>query len=628
MCGILAVFGSTKMVSEPEAKKGLDQIHHRGPDDYGLERFDNAILGFRRLSIIDLSRNGHQPMTDASRRYWIVFNGEIYNYKHLRDQLIKEGVTFASSADTEVILYGYIKYGDKIVELLDGMFSFVIYDSLTDSVFTARDRMGKKPMLMYQNEHLLVLFSELKQIISFSFFDKQINRKVIPFYLNYGAIPSPMTIFENVNQLEAGYYATFVNGKLIKTQYWKPQVNINNQLSYEEALRKTHDLVVKSITKRMISDVPLGAFLSGGIDSSIITAVMANHSNNVKTFSIQYADAPQSYDESYYAGLIVKQYDTKHTSITISSKDIYDDIENIVWQMDQPSGDAINTYFVSKSAKLGVTVSLSGIGGDEIFAGYSTFKFANALAKIRPASKSNNGKRSIADKAFFNLPASYQVNWKVRLMAGLLGAFRSDMDRYNLIKELYRNDEIQKITQIGLIDYRSKAVIEKYFDPSLSYIQQISLAEVNNYLKNTLLRDADVMGMAHSLEIRCPFIDHQLIEHTLNMPDHYKIKNLGTKLLLKDAFKSYLPEEIINRKKMGFAFPLSNWLKTGRLKELVEDCLSEASVVNRGLFNYEEIRVIKDTFFMLKKDSIQTYQSYQKVWLLVVLEMWFRRYLN
>ena len=628
MCGILALFGNIHNIPKSEINDSLDVITHRGPNDSGIQEFNRAVLGFRRLSIIDLSYNGHQPMSDHSGRYWIIFNGEIYNHKEVRISLEKNGNVFKSSSDTEVVLYSYLEYGKRVVEFLDGMFAFVIYDSVSGEVFAARDRMGKKPLLYYQHQDLLLFFSEIKQITAYSFFDKQINYKAISLYLTYGAVPAPLTIFENVHQIEPGHYASLINDRLEKVEYWTPRIDINKKLLYGDAVQATHDLVVKSIKKRLISDVPLGAFLSGGIDSSIITAVMANHSNDVKTFSITYADAPRNYDESYYAGLIVQRYQTKHSTITVSSEDVFSNIEKIIWSMDQPSGDAINTYFVSQSARRGVTVSLSGVGGDELFAGYSTFKFAEALSKFRPVNRKRRNTRTLADHAFFRLPNTLQVDWKVRMLAGTLGAFPTDLSRYNLIKEIYRHHEIQRIVQSPLFSDSQTDYLENYFDRSLSNMQQITMAEINNYLKNTLLRDSDIMGMANSLEIRCPFIDHELIEFALTIPDNYKIKNLDTKVVLKEAFKNYLPDKIIHRKKMGFAFPLSTWLKAGKLKCLVDDCLSESSVANRNLFNYAEVSKIKNAYFSLRQDSIQTYQCYQKVWLLVVLELWFRKYID
>lgn len=626
MCGILGIFGDLKKVKEQEFQSALDAIEHRGPDDQGVQKFENAILGFRRLSIIDLSYNGHQPMSDRTGRYWIIFNGEIYNHIEIRSRLEKEGISFVSSTDTEVILYGYIKYGRKILDLLDGMFSFVIFDNLSGEAFAARDRMGKKPLLYYWNNGVLVFFSELKQIKEFSFFQKKINYPAVSQFLTYGAISSPMTIFEEVQQIEAGHYASFKDGLLSAERYWYANIGIDNKITYEEAVQRTHDLVEESIQKRLISDVPLGAFLSGGIDSSIITAIMAKHSAHVKTFSITYANAPQSYDESYYAGLIVKKYQTKHSTITVSPDDVYNDIRKIIWHMDQPSCDAINTYFVSKSARQGVTVALSGVGADEIFAGYSTFKFAQAMNRIRRAKNHKREREGIADRLFFSLPNKFQVNWKVRMLAGLGGAFSTSLNRYNLIKQIFRDGEIERLA--SKMPTNSENYLSKFFSTQHSNIQQITMAEVNNYLKNTLLRDSDIMGMASSLEIRSPFIDHNLIEFALTLPDDYKIQNLNTKRILKDAFKSYLPDEVLARKKMGFAFPLSSWLKKGNLRQVVEDCLSESSVKKRGLFSFEEVTKVKEAYFSLKQDSIQTYQWYQRVWMLVVLELWFREYID
>jgi asparagine synthase (glutamine-hydrolyzing) len=628
MCGILAIIGNNSGISKQEVDQALTIIDHRGPNDFGLQQLNNAILGFRRLSIIDLSNNGHQPMCDHSGRYWIVFNGEIYNYKAIKDTLIKESISFKSSSDTEVILYGFIRHGKQIVDLLDGMFAFVIYDNISGEVFAARDRMGKKPLLYYESNGRFIFFSELKQILQFSFFERRVNNKALSLFLTYGAIPVPLTIFENVHQVSPGHYALIKDNVLTEYEYWRPQVEINNSISYNDALQVTHDLVTKSVVKRLISDVPLGAFLSGGIDSSIITAIMAKHTGDVKTFSITYADAPSSYDESYYAGLVARRYQTKHSTICITPENVYDDIQKIMWHMDQPSGDAINTYFVSQSARTGVAVSLSGVGADEIFAGYSTFKFAEVLGRLRSPQMEVNEHRSFGDTIFRQLPKFLQVNWKFRILAGVLGAFPTALSRYNLIKEIYSSGLLRRLVKGDLINSSTNDFLKNYFAGKHTNIQQITLAEVNHYLKSTLLRDTDIMGMAKSLEIRCPFIDHELIEFALTVPDEFKIKNMQTKILLKDAFKDYLPDEVINRKKMGFAFPLAAWLKVGKLKALVEDCLSESSVEKRGLFNYREVSKVKEGYFMLKDNSVQTYQFYQQVWLLVVLEMWFRTYID
>lgn len=628
MCGILAGFGNIKSIPAPEIVKALNQIHHRGPDDYGIQHFNNAFLGFKRLSIIDLSQNGHQPMCDEENQYFIIFNGEIYNHNEIRLELIRKGITFKSSSDTEVILKGYKAFGEGIVTKLEGMFSFVIYNTVTEEVFAARDRMGKKPLLYFQSENVLFFFSELKQITQFSCFKKDIDYGAISDYLSYGSIPSPSTIFKYVKQVESGNFLKYSKGKLQFTKYWQPTVTGRQFKHYNEAVEETRDIVTKSIKKRMISDVPLGAFLSGGVDSSIITAVMSDFTSDIKTYSINYANAPHSYDESYYANLIVERYGTKHHTIKISPEDVYGELNRIIWHMDQPSCDAINTYFVSKSAKSGVTVSLSGVGGDEIFAGYSTFKFSDILSKVRKPKKGSQSKGNIIDKAFYKLPATYQLNWKVRVLAGAMGAFPNNFNRYNLIKEIYRKDEKAQLFHNFLDEDIRHSSLPNYFDNADTHIQQITSAELNFYLKNTLLRDTDVMGMAHSLEIRCPFVDHSLIEYALSLPDDFKIKGTKSKIILKDAFKDYLPNEILNRKKMGFAFPLSTWLKTGNLKNVVDDCLSSTSIKKRGIFNPFEIEKVKLAYFSLNQDNVQTYQLYQKVWMMVVLELWFRNFID
>jgi asparagine synthase (glutamine-hydrolysing) len=294
--------------------------------------------------------------------------------------------------------------------------------------------------------------------------------------------------------------------------------------------------------------------------------------------------------------------------------------------MDQPSCDAINTYFVSQSAKKGATVSLSGVGADELFAGYSTFKFASILDRIRPVRRHHAASMSLLSMAFSASPHAWQRDWRVRVIAGVLGAFPSSLNRYDLIKQIYTGSEVNRLCNRQ--DFNKLDLLGEWFDPKLSEIQKVTLAELNTYMVNTLLRDSDVMGMAHSLEIRCPFVDHKVIEFGLNLPDTYKIKGLTTKRILKDAFSNMLPSEILRRKKMGFAFPLSIWLKKRNLRDLVEDCLSESAVRRRGLFRFHEIQKVKRSYYDLRDTSIRTYQTYQKVWELVVLELWMRRYLD
>jgi asparagine synthase (glutamine-hydrolysing) len=633
MCGIIGVISQESIENlTPFLQQSCDAIVHRGPDDSGQERFEKAYLGFRRLSIIDLSEKGHQPMQDVTGRYWIIFNGEIYNFQELRKKLLGRGYSFNSNSDTEVILYTYIAFGEEVVKMIEGMFSLIIYDKVKHEFFAARDRMGKKPMLIYQNRNTTFLFSELKQILHVPGFEKSVNFSAVNSFLTYGSVSQPETIYKQVTSLPAGHYLKIVGNKLETKQYWRPEFRLNNTLSYEEAKDQVRVLVENAVKKRLISDVPLGAFLSGGIDSTIIVGLMRKFANSrIQTFSITYDEANASFDESSYAGLVAKKFNTEHSSIQIGPAEIIGNLDKIIWHMDQPSSDAINTFFVSLSARKGVTVALSGVGADEIFAGYSTFKFVNLVNQFKK-SKVRAGRFNEKVTALFNtIPLKVSASWKVRGIFSMLGSFPRAVDRYNLIKQIYLKENIDRLLRPevrNIIPGASSTFVEKYFSNELSDVQKVTNAEINHYLINTLLRDSDVMGMAHSLEIRAPFVDHHLIDFTNTLPDHYKIQNVSTKIILKDAFRDILPGEVVHRKKMGFSFPLTIWLKKGKLREIVEDCLSQDSVQKRGWMDHKAVSVQKDNFFKLKKETPSSFQSYQRVWTLVVLELWARKFLD
>ncbi|HEU5292713.1 MAG TPA: asparagine synthase (glutamine-hydrolyzing) [Cyclobacteriaceae bacterium] len=631
MCGIIGVISNDSIEHlTPHLRNSCDAIRHRGPDDEGLEHFGRAFLGFRRLAIIDLSQNGHQPMQDASGRYWIIFNGEIYNFLDIKQKLIAKGYSFKSNSDTEVILYAYIEYGGEMVKMIEGMFSLIIYDKTQHSFFAARDRMGKKPMLIFQQGQTIFLFSELKQIIGIPGFDKSVNFQAINDYLTYGAIPQPNTIFKNVSALPAGHYLKVINNQVSIKQYWGTEFRSDTSLTYDDAKDRVRYLVENAVKKRLISDVPLGAFLSGGIDSTIIVGLMKKFSTSrIKTFSITYNDANSSFDESSYAELVAKKFETEHNSIKIGPSEVLNEIDKIVWHMDQPSSDAINTYFVSMSARKGVTVALSGVGADELFAGYSTFKFVNLIGRLRGSTSLNRFNRIVTD-LFYKIPLTVSASWKVRGAFSIAGAFPRTVDRYNLIKQIYYNMNVDQLL-LNHNDHNGqphRSLVDQYFENSLTDIQRVTNAEINNYMTNTLLRDSDVMGMAHSLEIRAPFVDHHLVEFTNTLPDQFKIQNVKTKVILKDAFSDILPHEVVHRKKMGFTFPLTIWLKKGKLRDIVEDCLSEESIRKRGWLDYNPVTVQKNNFFNLQTETPNSFQSYQRVWTLVVLELWARKFID
>lgn len=631
MCGLIGVISQSEVRKDaPFLQKACDAIRHRGPDDQGLEVFDRAIVGFRRLSIIDLSANGHQPMPDVSGRYRITFNGEIYNFQDLRDDLIRKGYEFKSRTDTETILNGYIEYGAGIVARLEGMFSFIIYDSHAHEFFAARDRLGKKPLLIWKRNDSYFLFSELKQILEIPGFNKAVNFRAIRNYFSYGAVSNPDTIYDNVSTLPPASYLTIKNGQLEIKRYWHVEQSTDRLTSYEDARANVRELTEKAVRKRLISDVPLGAFLSGGVDSTIIVGLMRKFSNStLKTFSIQYKDANETFDESYYAELVAKKFETEHAAILIDADGVANELDKIIWHIDQPSCDAINTYFVSMSARRGVTVALSGVGADELFAGYSTFKFADAVNRWKKSTGESGSWSEAVTRLFYKLPLNVSSSWKLRGGFSLLGAFPTIADRYKLIKNIYYPGDLDSLlSHDQFAHHRSKDPVDLFFQGNGSDIQKISAAEINHYLVNTLLRDSDVMGMAHSLEIRAPFVDHHLVEFASTLPDVYKIRKGTSKVIFKDAFSDILPPQVVHRKKMGFAFPLAIWLKSGKLREIMEDCLSHETVKRRGWLNPAEVELHKRRFLKQSSATPNSYQLYQRVWTILVLELWARKFVD
>jgi len=542
MCGILGQL-SKKSIDKKDFTTNLLKLNHRGPDDYGIYLDDNIALGQTRLSIIDLSKEGHQPMISSCGNYIIIYNGEVYNFEEIKKELVLKNYQFHSHTDTEVILNGYIEYKEKIVDKLNGMFAFSIYNKTTKELFLARDRSGIKPLYYFKNSEKFIYSSELKTLKEYSY---GINFESKILFLLLGYIPEPFTIYEDISIFPTGHYGYLKDDNLEIFKYDEYKYAPKIIKSYNEIVSDVKRLFDASIKRHLISDAPIGTFLSGGLDSSAITAVAAKYKHNLQTLSLVFEDKELS--EEYYQDLVVEKYSTKHTKYLIDEELFLNTIDDFFDAMEQPSIDGLNTFFVSKAAKeSGLTTVLSGVGGDEIFYGYRSFRDAKTLkflsqvpyTIIKIFEYSNKYKKLELVKAEKEL--AYYLPKRALFtpteIADILNIEKSKV--YNLIFELWKTYNSSYINQIE---------------------DKISSYELNMYMKNQLLRDTDLFGMANSLEIRVPFLDKELVDYVLRIEPKEKF-GVYNKQILADISKEILPKEIFDRPKMGFVLPFEGWFR-------------------------------------------------------------------
>lgn len=605
-----------------------EKIIHRGPDDGGIyiSPDQKVGLGHRRLSIIDLSPLGHQPMSYLDR-YWIVFNGEIYNFQEKRTELEKNGYVFKSHSDTEVVLALYDKHGKQCLEHLRGMFAFVIYDEQEQTLFCARDRVGKKPFKYYLDDNVFMFTSELKAILTQPEYHKEPDYEAIHHYLTLQYCPAPLTGFKNIKKLEPAHYL-FIDlktKKIEKERYWKLDYSKKLNLPESEWKKKIIEKLDESTRLRMISDVPIGAFLSGGIDSSAVVAMMARHSDKpIKTFSIGFKE--EKYNELPYAKMIADKFKTDHTEFIVEPHAI-DLLPMLVKQYEEPFADssALPTYYVSKLTRDHVTVALNGDGGDENFAGYgrySVHKFALYYDKLMllhkalalPASKlaATAFKNTFFDRAHrFAKSLSRPYNYRY---VDYICYFTNEMK-----DELYTNDFREKMK--GIDSYR--IVADRFHESgSRSKAEQAVYADFSTYLPDDLMTKVDIDTMAVALEGRSPFLDHEMLELTAQIPFYLKLKGKNNKkYILKEALRGIIPDEVMFRKKMGFGIPIHDWFRTD-LKNYAHDLLLSEKAISRRIFKKESVKKLLDTHCNTKVDF-----GYH-IWALITLELWFREYFD
>jgi asparagine synthase (glutamine-hydrolysing) len=605
MCGIVGIIGLNKEVSSSKIHDMNKRIEHRGPDAEGFFIEDGIALGHRRLSIIDLSSGANQPLFDHSNRYVIVFNGEIYNYQDVKSEL---DYNWSSNSDTEVILAAYIKWGKACLEKLNGMFAFAIWDKVEQELFIARDRLGVKPLYYSFVNGVFVFASEIRSILASEILEAKIDENNLSEYLRFLSIATPKTLIKDLFQLCPGHYLILKHNGFSIQRYWslldKPVPNLSNRQAVLKACKLQFVDAVKS---RMVADVKVGAFLSGGIDSSAVVAVMAGLSKDpIDTFSIVFNE--KQYDESEYSQFVAKKYKTNHQAFLMKPADLIPNLDPFFKSMDNPTVDGINTYMISQLvAKTGIKVVLTGIGGDELFAGYVGFERWKSFQKFswvfkvpifKPLlSVFNTVKKSRASLKLSDMFDSSSADLMAFYANSRSVYFKNELN-YLLDKPILKNDSWLDLNQT------------KKF-PVLS---QYSIAELSHYTLDVLMKDTDQMSMAWALEVREPFFDYKLIEFVLKLDDKNKFKKGSPKHLFVEAMGDLLPPEIVNRTKKGFTFPWNFWLRN-ELKPYCEEALDSLS--KRQLFKPEGIQYLWHSFLNNKQAL-----TWLHIWGLVVLEKW------
>ncbi|MCI4668419.1 MAG: asparagine synthase (glutamine-hydrolyzing) [Bacteroidia bacterium] len=617
MCGIAGFTFEEKSTSfDKDIMAMTEAMSHRGPDADGHWIGDGVALGHKRLSIIDLSDSSAQPMEDYTGRYTLVFNGEIYNFKEIKAKL--KDYPFRSEGDTEMILAAYSKWGKDAFNHFNGMFALAIWDKVEEELILVRDRMGIKPIYYYQNGDKLVFASEIRSLLSSGMVPAVLNQEALPEYLQYYSVNSPRTLIKDVRMLKAGEMGIWKKGEWRTKSFWSlaKQGHEVREDSYEQLCKENLQILSEAVERRMISDVPLGAFLSGGIDSSAIVALMAQSSEQaVHTFSIVFDE--EEFDESPYSMQIANKYNTAHHPIKLSPSHFLKKLPDALDSMDHPSGDGINSYVVSEATKNeGFTVALSGLGGDELYAGYPVFKQYQKLQSYSPVFAVPAPLRKVGAGLLGNFVGKAKTGRLQQMLESPDSNFESI---YPLFREIYSPKERGNI----LLTKGKPFSFTEVFSPEelisigrLPIFNQVGIGEMSTYTQNVLLRDTDQMSMAHSLEVRVPFFDHELVSFALSISDKDKEPEYPKKFLV-DSLGDLLPKEVVFRKKMGFVFPWIEWLK-GPLKELANSKIE--SLGKRGIFRESELQNYWRGF--LQGDS-SIY--WIKIWLLVVLESWMEK---
>lgn len=624
MCGIVGIynFGNNRPVEREKLTQMCNIIRHRGPDSDGFFLNNNIGLGIRRLAIIDL-QTGNQPIHNEDNKIWTVLNGEIYNFLELRHQLEKKH-KFYTKTDTEVIVHLYEDYGEKCVQYLRGMFAFAIWDEKNKKLFIAKDRVGKKPLYYTSHNGSFVFASEIKSILEYLQKTPEIDFEAIDLFLTYQYIPSPKTIFKNIKSLLPAHILTCdKNGDIETKEYWNLDFTKKTNLSFDNACTETKNLLMEATKLRMISDVPLGAFLSGGVDSSIVVGLMSQLSSQpVKTFSIGFEEA--DFSELTYAKIVANHFKTDHHEFIVKPNFI-EILPKLVWHYGQPFADssALPSYFVANETKKHVTVALNGDGGDETFGGYLRYKaMKGSLYFAFPFQILG---KKITEKLSSLVP--FKDKKYFRYLRRLVSALSEPPELRNIqwhrffsneAKEKLYTDNMKKILYNNAYDYLT-ALFENA--PANNIMDRVFYTDLKAYLPECLLVKMDIASMANSLEARSPFLDHKVLEFSASLPSAWKLHGLTTKYILKKSFNDFLPKEILHRGKMGFGIPVGKWFRNNWKNYYREIVLSQKSI-NRGYFERETIEQMFYEHISGKRDH-----GY-RLWALLMLELWHNVYID
>ncbi len=630
MCGIAGIiaFNSKGAQYLDKTQSAIKSLELRGPDGGGVFLRNSCALGHRRLSIIDTSDNATQPMSDPSGRYTIIFNGEIFNYKELKEKYFADKQDWCSQSDTEVLLQLFILKGKDCLSLLSGFFALAIYDTHTNELFIARDRFGKKPLLYFKSDDYFAFGSEVKALLEYGI-PRRLNHTALLQYLQLNYLPASSSMLQGISKLPPGHYGVVSkDGVKIAAYYelkWDP--TSRSTLDYAAACARLEQLMDESVRKRMISDVPLGAFLSGGIDSSVVVALASRHTSQLNTFSIGYRDNP-FFDETSYAQLVAKKYNTNHTVFSLTNDDFLAHIDDVLNYIDEPFADssAIPVFILSQQTRKHVTVALSGDGGDEVFAGYNKHqaewrmrqksllnnlvRAGSPLWRALPQSRNNKFGNIVRQLDRFAQGARLDVKDRYWRWAGFLtqqqaAGLLTDKAMSGVNKSCY-----DKQRQAILSDLNGGEAIEDFLQTDMKLV-----------LAGDMLVKVDMMSMANSLEVRSPFLDHEVVDFAFSLPTSYKVDGNMKKKIVQDAFRKYLPEELYNRPKKGFEIPLLDWFQQQLRSRITDEWLNNDFIKDQGLYDLKAVQDLKSKLF-----STNPGDSHATVWALIVFQHWWKKF--
>ncbi len=622
MCGINGII-------DIHQKLGKNQLHdiihsmnkkivYRGPDAEGIFSDDHLSMGMRRLSIIDLS-TGNQPIYNEDQNLSIVFNGEIYNFQTLK-KILKKNHKFSTNTDTEVILHAYEEWGVKAFDKIDGMFAFSIYDKREKNIIIVRDRIGEKPLYYYKDSDFFIWGSELKSLLCTDLISKQINKRGLNQYLQFTYIPAPLTIYDNIYKLLPGHWMKIcLDGSITEGEYWNlDSIRTDKTLSYEEACKKLYKLMKKSIEERVVSDVPLGAFLSGGIDSSTVVGMMSKVMKvPVETFTIGYKE--KEYDERSRARQMAEKWNTNHHECTLDYNNVLNSINEILMYLDEPLADPsiLPSWFVCNFAKRYVKVALAGDAGDELFLGYDKYLINYYSDKFN---KLPQLIRKTVKKIVFCIPDKSGLSRKVRKVIN-----NAEKDQYekrlDLMSRAFKKEERKYLMKSQFYDEECTSIVsDRYYKlKGESELKRTQYTDISLVLEGDMIAKMDRMSMLNSLEVRIPLLSKEIVELAFSLPDKYKLDRRNKKRILKDTFHSLLPDKFEKLPKIGFGIPIDRWFRN-ELRGMVEELLNKENIEKQQLFNWDYVNQILEEHYAGKKNNGD------KIWTLIVFQKWYYTY--